>query len=528
MAFTSAAFLVLTALAVAIYYRVPGRMQWPVLLAASLIFYCAGGWKTFVYVLYTAGIVYASGIGLAHFHSIRKSIPKDTAPELKKQTAARCKRNSRLIVLVTCLANFGLLYILKYWNFTAELLQPLASRISESAQVPTISLLMPLGVSFFMFQSVGYVIDVYRGKYEPERNFIKFLLFVSFFPQMVQGPISRFDQLAPQLYSEKKLDWQNIKFGIQLMLWGYFKKMVIADRAAVIVNTVVDHPWSYSGSIQAFGVLMYCIQLYGDFSGGIDITRGVARMFGIDMAENFRRPIFATSLTDFWRRWHITLGAWMRDYLFYPLALSKPFGKLGKFTRKHIKGKLGKIIPTSLATFIIYFVIGIWHGANCRYVAFGFWNGAIITASLLLAPQFEKIKTRLGIDDKAPWYRVFQTVRTCIIVFFGRYITRAPRFLTAVWMMKQTFTNTHPADLVNGKIFTLGLGVYDMSIIVLGMAVLIAVEWYQEKGGHIREALEKKSTAIQVMSAVLPVMILLLLGIMRGDYISSDFIYKQF
>ena len=206
MAFTSAAFLVLTALAVAIYYRVPGRMQWPVLLAASLIFYCAGGWKTFVYVLYTAGIVYASGIGLAHFHSIRKSIPKDTAPELKKQTAARCKRNSRLIVLVACLANFGLLYILKYWNFTAELLQPLASRISESAQVPTISLLMPLGVSFFMFQSVGYVIDVYRGKYEPERNFIKFLLFVSFFPQMVQGPISRFDQLAPQLYSEKKLD----------------------------------------------------------------------------------------------------------------------------------------------------------------------------------------------------------------------------------------------------------------------------------------------------------------------------------
>ena len=194
MAFTSAAFLVLTAIAVAIYYRVPGRLQWPVLLAASLIFYCAGGWKTFVYVLYTAGIVYASGIGLAHFHSIRKAVPKDTAPEIKKQVAARCKRNSRLIVLAACLANFGLLYILKYWNFTAELLQPLASRISESAQVPTISLLMPLGVSFFMFQSVGYVIDVYRGKYEPERNFIKFLLFVSFFPQMVQGPISSFTQ----------------------------------------------------------------------------------------------------------------------------------------------------------------------------------------------------------------------------------------------------------------------------------------------------------------------------------------------
>ena len=164
--------------------------------------------------------------------------------------------------------------------------------------------------------------------------------------------------------------------------------MVIADRAAVLVNTVLDDPWSYSGSILAVGVLFYCIQLYGDFSGGIDITRGVARLFGIDLAENFRRPLFSTSLTDFWRRWHITLGAWMRDYLFYPLSLSKPFGKLGKFTRKHLKGKLGKILPTSLATFLVYFVIGIWHGANWRYVAFGFWNGGIITLSLLLAPYF--------------------------------------------------------------------------------------------------------------------------------------------
>lgn len=524
MAFTSAAFLILAAAAAFIYYRVPGRAQWPVLLAASMIFYCAGGWKTFVYVLYTAGIVYASGILLARFHDIRKNAP----PELKKQTAARCKRASRLVVLAACLLNFGLLYILKYWNFTAELLQPLVSRVSESAQVPVISLLMPLGVSFFMFQSVGYVIDVYRGKYEPERNFLKLLLFVSFFPQMVQGPISRFDQLAPQLCAERQLDWRNVKYGIQLMLWGYFKKMVIADRAAVIVNTVVDNPWSYSGSIQAFGILLYCIQLYGDFSGGIDITRGTARIFGIDMAENFRRPIFATSLTDFWRRWHITLGAWMRDYLFYPLALSKPFGRLGKFTRKHIKGKLGKIIPTSLATFIIYFVIGIWHGANCRYVAFGFWNGAIITASLLLAPQFERVKTRLGIDDKAVWYRIFQTARTCLIVFFGRYITRAPRFMTAVWMMKQTFTDTHPLDLVNGKLLTLGLGAYDLAVIAAGMAVLLGVEWYQERGGHIREALESRSQAVQVMSAVLPVIILLVFGLLRSDYISSDFIYKQF
>ncbi|MFR4756970.1 MAG: MBOAT family O-acyltransferase [Evtepia gabavorous] len=300
---------------------------------------------------------------------------------------------------------------------------------------------------------------------------------------MVQGPISRFNDLAPQLFARRSLDYTDLKYGIQLILWGYFKKMVIADRAAVLVNTVLDDPWSYSGSILAVGVLFYRIQLYGDFSGGIDITRGVARLFGIDLAENFRRPLFSTSLTDFWRRWHITLGAWMRDYLFYPLSLSKPFGKLGKFTRKHLKGKLGKILPTSLATFLVYFVIGIWHGANWRYVAFGFWNGGIITLSLLLAPYFLRWKQALRINDKSKGWHLFQLVRTNLLVFFGRYITRAPRFLTAVWMVKETFLHPNLPDLWNGTLMTLGLGGGDFLILFLGVATLLLAEWYQEKKG---------------------------------------------
>lgn len=207
---------------------------------------------------------------------------------------------------------------------------------------------MPLGLSYFIFQSVGYVIDVYRGKLSAQKNPLKYGLFVSFFPQMVQGPISRYDQLAPQLLSQRSLDWRDLKLGIQLCLWGYFKKLVIADRAAVLVNAVITENCPYGGAIIASGILFYCIQLYCDFSGGIDITRGVARMFGIDMAENFRRPIFAMSLTEYWRRWHITLGAWMRDYVFYPLSLSKTFGKLSRWARTHIKGTGGKILPHRL------------------------------------------------------------------------------------------------------------------------------------------------------------------------------------
>ena len=335
--------------------------------------------------------------------------------------------------------------------------------------------------------------------------------------------------LLDQMKQPHRYDEKQVSQGLRQMLWGYFKKMVIADRAAVLVNTVLDDPWSYSGSILAVGVLFYCIQLYGDFSGGIDIARGVARMFGIDLAENFRRPIFSTSLTDFWRRWHITLGAWMRDYLFYPLSLSKPFGRLGRFTRKHIKGKLGKILPTSLATFIVYFVIGIWYGANWRYVAFGFWNGGIITLSLLLAPQFLVWKEKLHINDKSLGWHIFQVVRTNILVFFGRYITRAPRFLTAVWMVKETFLHPNLPDLWNGTLLSLGLTGWDLAVLWIGVAIMLAAEWYQEKQGPIRPMLETKPAWFQWFTTmVLPLAILFCLGVLRADYIPEGFIYQQF
>ena len=268
--------------------------------------------------------------------------------------------------------------------------------------------------------------------------------------------------------------------------------------------------------------------MLANFSGGIDITRGVAKLFGIDLAENFRRPLYATSLTDFWRRWHITLGTWMRDYLFYPLSLSKPFGKLGKLTRRHIKGKLGKILPTSLATFLVYLVIGIWHGANWRYIAFGFWNGGIITLSLLLSPRFYRWKQSLHINDTSRGWHLFRLVRTNVIVFFGRYITRAPRFLTAVWMAKETLLHPQFADLANGTLLTLGLTAQDYVVLLLSVAVLLLAEWYQETHGEIRPALEKQSPFVQWVCIALPLVVLFCFGVLRAEYISSTFLYQQF
>lgn len=518
MAFTSWAFPALVLAVVVLYYVLPRRVQWMVLLAASMVFYVSGGAKPLVWLLGVAAVTWGAGL-LLH----RKNVERKALPKGDKAAAERIKRQKKGIVAVTALLCFGLLYAMKYWDFTVDLLPT-----SVGGRLPRWEFVMPLGLSFFTFQSMGYVIDVYRGKYEAQKNPAKYTLFVSFFPQMVQGPIGRYDALAPQLLSERALDWRDLKFGVQLALWGYFKKMVIADRAAVLVNSVVVEHCPYGGAVIAAGVVFYCIQLYCDFSGGIDITRGVARMMGIDMAENFRRPIFATSLADYWRRWHMTLGQWMRDYVFYPLSLSKPFGRLGKWARKHIGGLPGKIFATSLATFVVYLVIGIWHGANFRYITYGFWNGALITASLLMERRFQSWKSALHINDKSVGWQVVMIVRTSFLVFLGRYLTRAPRLLTAFSLIKTTFTAPRLSQLADGTLLQLGLAGSDFLIILLGMAVVLGVEFYQERGGHVRETLEKKSGFVQWLALTALLVVLVLFGIFRAGYISSEFIYTQF
>lgn len=518
MAFTSWTFLALVALTVVLYYLVPKAAQWWLLLAASAVFYLAGGVKPVAWLLFVILVTWAAGLVLHGRNCKRKALEKGD-----KAGANRIRRQKKAVVAVAAVLCFGLLYAMKYWNFTVDLLPS-----SLSGRLPRWDFLMPLGLSFFTFQSVGYVIDVYRGKDEAQRNLAKYALFVSFFPQMIQGPIGRYDALAPQLTARRDLDWREVKFGIQLAMWGYFKKMVIADRAAVLVDAVIMENCPYGGAVIVAGMVFYCIQLYCDFSGGIDITRGVAEMLGIHMAENFRRPIFATSLTDYWRRWHITLGQWMRDYLFYPLSLSKPFGKLGKWARRHIGGLPGKIFATSMATFVVYLVIGIWHGANFRYIVFGFWNGTLITASLLMERRFQSWKQTLRIDDKSASWRVVMILRTSVLVFLGRYLTRAPRLLTALSLLKTTFTRPHVSQLWDGTLLNLGLTASDMVIILLGMAAVLALEFFQEQGGHVRETLEKKNGFVQWVALVVPLVVILFFGVFRAGYISSEFIYGNF
>ncbi len=518
MGIFSLSFAAFVAGGLLLYYLIPQKAQWCVLLALSWCFYLFAGLRAMGYLFFVTASTYAAGLFLQKQNRFLKGLSK----EEREKRNPLVKKKKRAAACLLLLVNFGLLFFVKYWDFTAASLQRLG------LSLPSLGLLVPLGISYYMFQSVGYVIDVYRGKYEAQRNFFRYALFVSFFPQIIQGPIGRFDALAPQLFSGRRFSFDNLKAGLQLVLYGCLKKLVIADRAAVAVDKIYGNHQAYGGVMIVLGVLFYCIQLYCDFSGGIDIVRGVGKMFGVELAENFRRPIFAVSLTDFWRRWHISLGAWMKDYLFYPLSLSKPLLKVGKFSRKKIGGRFGKILPTSVATFLIYFVIGIWHGSSWKYIAFGFYNGILITAGLLLEPFFSRVRERLSITDEHRGMKVFQILRTCVLVFIGRYITRAGSLRTGISMLWKTVRHPIPSQLLHGGLFSLGLSGGDLLIIGIGVVVLLLTEFLEERGKSLFERLDEKPFLIQWCVMALGLFALLFFGVFRGDYIAAEFIYQQF
>lgn len=247
---------------------------------------------------------------------------------VEKAEAGGSHKSARNFLVLGLILNFGMLGVIKYTNFMIENLNALFHMNLRGMEI-----LLPLGISFYTFQSSGYLLDVYWKRCDAERNPVKYALFVSFFPQILQGPIGRYSRLAHQLYEPHKFEGKNITRGFERILWGFFKKMILADWAAVFVDAIFDNPDQYSG-LAIFGVLFYTVQLYADFSGGMDVVIGIASMFGIELDENFKRPFFSISITDFWHRWHITLGTWMKDYVFYPVTLSKWMGKFGKWGKK--------------------------------------------------------------------------------------------------------------------------------------------------------------------------------------------------
>lgn len=540
MNYTSLNFILFVALTVLVYFLFPLKKQkWTVLLVASYVFYLFAGYKYVAFILFTTVSTYLFALWINRIGEKSKEtlkLNKQTwDKDKKKKFKNSIKHKKRLVMALVLVVNFGILAFLKYYNFFAGSLNDVMGVFGIGFSAPTLKLFLPLGISFYTFQSMGYIVDVYREKVAPEKNIAKLALFVSFFPQIIQGPISFYDQLAHQLYEPHKFDFTRFKYGMELILWGFFKKLIIADRAVVAINTVTADYAAYNGTTLTFTILLYALQLYADFSGGIDISRGVAQIFGIDMVDNFKRPYFAKSINDYWRRWHITLGAWLKNYLFYPLAMSNLFinaskkMKGTKFGSTKAGAHIAKVLPTSIASLIVFLVVGIWHGANWKYVAFGIWNGGIIMISILLKPVFDWVLAKLKINAQSFAYGVFQMFRTFLVVLVGYVFDVAPNFAQAMNTFKLAFVD-QSFSVGWSQISELGLDKFDYAIIIFAMIVVFVASVIQERHSSttIREMLDKKSFALRGLVIFAGLMLVLVFGIYGPGYDPAAFVYMQF
>lgn len=510
-------------LAIAIYFNLPKKFKPTYLLILSLGLYTYANPKNLIFLIFSSFTVYLGGV-IFNYLDTKNQKKIEEQPELKKTLNKENKRNKKWILILLMVLNFGILFYFKYINTLLVAL----NKFIFSEQVDFFDIALPLGISFYTFQAIGYLIDVYRNKYPNEKNYLNLLLFLSYFPQVIQGPIGRYDHLMPQLLVDHSFDMERLKSGALTMLWGYFKKLTIAEGLAILVNEILGSPVMYSGSYIVVGVFLYSIQIYCDFSGGIDIISGISEIIGVQLDKNFRRPFFATSLGDFWRRWHITLGSWMRDYVFYSVAFSPKITKFNKWLKRFKNRRLSKILPSAIASMIVFFFVGIWHGASFKYIAFGLFNGTIITASLLLEERYEKIKNYLGINSEGIGWRIFQVMRTLLLCTIGRYFTRALSFMQALQWYKLSFKRFNPYILINGDLAEINLNFQQLNVIFIAIIILFGIELLVESGKDVKGIILNSHFVFRAFVVIALILFTITFGY-YGEFVdSSNFIYQGF
>jgi alginate O-acetyltransferase complex protein AlgI len=486
--FNSFQFLLYFPVVLGGYFALPARMRWIWLLVASIYFY--GLSQPLLLLQITAATALA-------FHLARKV-------ELEEDKTA--KKRLATIGIVLLVLN---LFVFKYTGFVNESLRSVFGWFEAPYPVPVINLILPIGISFYTFQLIGYLVDVLRGA-KAERNFGFLSLFVLFFPKLVAGPIERQKNLLPQLHAEHRFDHRQFVLGLQLMLWGFFKKVVVADRIAPFVNDVYGAPQQYDGVAMAFATWLFAFQVYADFSGYTDIAIGAAQTMGIKLAPNFNRPYFAPTVSDFWKRWHISLTSWLTDYIYTPMT-----------RQRVIKVKLYYLMLGSL--FVTFVLSGLWHGAQWTFVAWGALHGFYLVFSMLTQKMRMKWLKAVGLDKQPRLHRAMKIAVTFTLVCFAYIFFQARTMSDALYIASHLFSGWgSPGEgfraIVDGRRGELALALY-------GIAVLVLVDWLEANGG-IREQLAARPVWVRWGAYQVCALSIVVLGAFYAS--NQTFIYFQF
>lgn len=513
---------------VVLYTILPQKFRRWVLLLASYAFFWAVSGKLIVYLLFSTLSVHHIGIWLADVQGECDRLVAAAPKEERKGIKARYLSKQRGIVGFGVSLHIGILLVLKYTPFFMTNMAHLLKFIGLPVTLHVPKFLLPIGISFYTMQAVAYIFDVYRRKIPADRNLFRLALFMAFFPQMMEGPICRYTDTAQQLWEAPPIRYQNFLFGIQRILFGIMKKLVIADRLNLFIESVFNGYEQYDGFVIAVAAVCYTIQLYMDFSGTIDVAIGSGQIFGTLLPENFQRPFSSKTISEFWKRWHITLGAWFKDYIFYPLSMSKPLKKLTLKARKRIGNHFGPLLAGSIALFCVWFCNGLWHGAGWNYLFFGMYHFVLILSGSMIEPTAIKMAEKLHIQRNCTPYRLFQVVRTTILVCIGELFFRANTLSSGIAMFKKIVTDFTFATLRDGTLFILGMDGYDYLVIFLTLILIFIVSSLQEKGIEIRQSIAKRNIVVRFLIWYALILFIVIFGAYGAGYVPVDPIYAGF
>lgn len=496
MQFTSFEFAVFFPIVVLCFYMIPKKARTFWLLLASYYFYM--GWNP-KYAL----LIFASTIITYVCAKIIDSFEKEQ------------KLQRRLVLLVGLVSNLSVLVFFKYFYFLHETIEKLMAMFGITVGESRLNIILPVGISFYTFQALGYMIDVYRGDMKAEKNFINYALFVSFFPQLVAGPIERSKNLLEQI---KKIadrpswSFEKITRGLLLMLWGYFMKMVIADRAAILVDQVFGAFYLLEGVALLFGSVLFLVQLYCDFASYSAIAIGAANVLGIQLMQNFAAPFFSKSIGEFWRRWHISFSSWLRDYIYIPLG--------GSHCSK---------VRYYLNIMITFLVSGLWHGASWHFVFWGAIQGGMIVVGDFLRPIRQKLKDLLQIRAETAGNQMIQVFVTFDLSVVSFIFFRAESVRDGMYYLERMITRFDIWSLTAGNIYHMGLDEKEMGVLFGSIIILILVDWlYEKKRMHFDAVVKRQGLVMQYFISIALLVLILVFGIYGQGYDATQFIYFQF
>ena len=521
-------FLFFLPLAALCYQLTPGRHRWKTLLVFNYIFFLFISKKLLVCLLVSTAFTHYVGLWLRYMKAEHKELLAQTAKEERREMKKQLKKKERGILLFGILVHLGMLLFFKYTGFLALNANFLLGVLGVSVKITIPAWAAPVGISFYTLQAVSYIADIYLGRLEAEVNLCRVALYMSFFPTLMEGPICRYADTARRLYEGTPISWENLTRGSQRIIWGLFKKLVIADRLDILVKTVFKGYEQYDGAVVAVAALCYTVQLYAEFSGCMDIVIGSGEVFGIKLPENFRQPFFSRTASEFWTRWHITLGAWFRDYIFYPVSMSGFAKNLNREGRKRLGPVYGGIPAAACALFAVWLCNGIWHGSGWHYIFFGMYYFVLILAGNIVEPVAKSLSERWGINRDCMAYGLWQGIRTFLLVILGELFFRALSLRAGFVMAGKIFTEFSAATLTGGVLFDLGLDGRDFAAAACALLLVFVVDYMHERGIHIRDKVAGWRLPLRWCFYYGAIALVIVFGAYGAGYDPVDLIYAGF